>query len=317
MRGQSESTKELIQYARRLLEADHPQTLRQLHYAIFSRREIDYENDQAHYKRLSRATTTARRQYRSLELLFPGEDVSGCNPYLIPPSWMADETREPETVSVWNDAAAYIETVKRSYRRDNWQDQPYRVEVWSEKATILGAIRPVAEEWGVTLRISHGFGSTGMEQQIGEFFASMEEGKRIEVFFLGDHDPSGHIIEQDIHRRVMAASGRQFDVKRLAIHGSDIREFNLPPQRIKANDSRAAGFRQRFGSDAATVELDALPAAELRRRVEAAISGRVDFERWERQIAVQEVEYNSIAAFAERVKSLPQLVDSTETPRQG
>ena len=35
MRGLSESTNQLIQYARRLLEADHPQTLRQLHYAIF------------------------------------------------------------------------------------------------------------------------------------------------------------------------------------------------------------------------------------------------------------------------------------------
>lgn len=54
MRGLSESTKELIEYARRLLEADYPQTLRQLHYAIFSRQEIDYANDKASYARLSR-----------------------------------------------------------------------------------------------------------------------------------------------------------------------------------------------------------------------------------------------------------------------
>ena len=68
MRGLSESTRELIRYARELLEADHPQTLRQLHYAIFSRREIDYENNQASYKRLSRATTTARRTCRTWQL---------------------------------------------------------------------------------------------------------------------------------------------------------------------------------------------------------------------------------------------------------
>src|SRR5688572_30022948 len=96
MRGLSDSTKELIEYARRLLEADHPQTLRQLHYAIFSRQEIDYANDKASYARLSRATTTARRSYREWELageIGPEPAVS------IPPDWMVDEGRQPETVN--------------------------------------------------------------------------------------------------------------------------------------------------------------------------------------------------------------------------
>ena len=104
MRGQSESTKTLIEYARRLLEADHPQTLRQLHYAIFSRDEIDYANDKASYQRLSRATTLARRLHRALQLETPGRSdvlasqASGC----IPPEWMIDETRLPETVAKKN-----------------------------------------------------------------------------------------------------------------------------------------------------------------------------------------------------------------------
>jgi hypothetical protein len=40
-----------------------------------------------------------------------------------------DELREAEIVSMWDDVHAYLETVKRAYRRDNWQDQPYHVEV--------------------------------------------------------------------------------------------------------------------------------------------------------------------------------------------
>jgi hypothetical protein len=302
MRGLSENTKELIEHARRLLDEDHPQTLRQLHYAIFSRQEIDYANDKASYARLSRATTTARRSYREWEL--SGE--SGPEPAVsIPPDWMVDETRQPETVNVWQDACAYIESVKQSYRRDAWQDQPHYVEVWSEKGTVLGAIRPVAERWGVTLRVSHGFGSVGMEQQIGSYFESLY--KAISVFYLGDHDPSGHAIEEDIHRRVEAASGVSFEMKRLAIDGSDIQAFKLPPQKIKASDSRAAGFRREFGSDAATVELDALPAVELRRRVEQAVSSLIDFESWKRQTAVQEVEFACIADIAAKMKALPQL----------
>lgn len=306
MRGLSESTKELIEYARRLLDADHPQTLRQLHYAIFSRQEIDYANDKASYARLSRVTTTARRSYREWELageIGPEPDVS------IPPDWMVDEGRQPETVNVWEDAAAYIETVKRCYRRDAWQDQRHHVEVWSEKGTVLGAIRPVAERWGITLRVSHGFGSVGMEQQIGSYFEGLD--KEITAFYLGDHDPSGHSIEEDIHRRVETASGVSFEMKRLAIDGPDIQAFKLPPQKIKASDSRAAGFRREFGSDAATVELDALPAAELRLRVEQAVTSLIDFETWNRQVAVQEVEFACIADIATKMKALPQLTRQT------
>lgn len=302
MRGPSKSTKELIEYSRLLLEADHPQTLRQLHYAIFSRQEIDYANDEASYKRLSRFTTAARRSHREWEL---AGEIGTAPASSIQPDWMVDEGRQPEIPNVWRDAEAYIEAVKLSYRRDNWQGQAHHVEVWSEKGTIMSAIRPVQAEWGITLRVCHGFGSTGMEQQIGSCFAGLD--KPITVFYVGDHDPSGHVIESDIHHRVETACGRDFAIERLAIHAADIALFNLPPQPIKATDSRAARFRQQFGSDAATVELDALPAAELRRRVDKAVTSLIDFEVWNRQVAVQEVEFACIADVASTMKALPQL----------
>jgi hypothetical protein len=313
MRGLSNSTKELIQYARGLLAADHPQTLRQLHYAIFSRKEIAYDNCQADYKRLSRATSLARRAHREWELAANCAStmglaaVAGDEPFLgIPTHWMVDETRQPETVSVWNNAAQYIDCVKRSYRRDNWQDQRNYCEVWSEKATILGAVRPIADKWGVTLRVCHGFGSTGMEGQVGRLFEDLA-GKSITVRFLGDHDPSGHVIEQDIHRRVEVASGIHFRMRRLAIHPADILAFHLPPQALKITDSRTASFQKRFGVNAPTVELDALSASELRRRVDVAVEELVDPTLWERQVAVQQVELSCILEFAERIKALPQL----------
>jgi len=36
----------------------------------------------------------------------------------IPWDWIVDETREAERVNAWEDTAAYVETVKRAYRRD-------------------------------------------------------------------------------------------------------------------------------------------------------------------------------------------------------
>jgi hypothetical protein len=194
--------------------------------------------------------------------------------------------------------------VKQAYRRDNWQTQPHYCEVWSEKATVLGSLRPLANEFGVTLRNCKGHASTGMESRIGEDFELIR--KPITVFFMSDHDPSGRDIERDIYERAQQASGKQFEMIRLAIHPEDIKAFNLPPQRIKATDSRARGFKQQFGAEAATVELDALPVEELRRRVGTAIEVLIDFELWNRQVAVQQVEMNCIAEFADRVKNLPQ-----------
>jgi len=299
MRGPSRKTEELIAFARQLLEQNHPMTLRQLHYAIFSAAKIDYDNTQADYKRLSRATTLARRTHRWGEL-HGLRVIDG-----IPHDWIIDELREAERVNVWDDVASYMDSVKASYRRDNWHDQPAYCEAWSEKATVLGSMRPITKELGVMLRACRGFGSTGMEGQIGNLFEDIH--KPITVFYLGDHDPSGHDIERDIHRRVQEASGKDFEMIRLAIHPDDIRIFNLPPQLIKTTDSRAAGFKRRFGVKAPTVELDALPVEELRRRVRTAIEDLIDFDLWNRQIAVQQVELKSIADFADRVKSLPQV----------
>jgi hypothetical protein len=128
------------------------------------------------------------------------------------------------------------------------------------------------------------------------------------VFFLGDHDPSGDDIERDIYHRAQKASGKDFIIQRLAIHPEDIQRFNLPPQKIKNTDSRSAGFKKKYGEEAPTVELDALPVDELRRRVREAVEGLIDYDLWNRQIQVEEVELASIADIAERMKSLPPAV---------
>lgn len=303
MRGLAKATMQLISYANQLLADVHPMTLRQLHYAIFSRKGIPYDNTPADYRRLSRATTMARRAFRDWEL--QGGDPALPPEFGIDPALMVDETRELESVSVWQNAEEYIEQVKRSYRRNNWQDQQNYCEVWSEKATILRSIRSVVDRLGVTVGVCHGFGSTGMESRIGEAFESIT--KPITVFFLGDHDPSGRIIEEDIHRRAERAAGVTFRMIRLAIHPEDIRRFALPPQRIKASDSRAGSFQRRFGNNAPTVELDALPVHELRRRVEEAVLDLIDHDLWQRQVEVQRVELECISRFAERVKRLPQV----------
>jgi hypothetical protein len=50
---------------------------------------------------------------------------------IIPWSWIVDETRSIERVPTWDNPEDYARTVARSYRRDFWNQQPHRVQVWS------------------------------------------------------------------------------------------------------------------------------------------------------------------------------------------
>ena len=298
MRGLAAANKKLIATVNQILEEDHPQTLRQLHYQIFSRGRIDYQNDVPSYRRLSRVLTKARRVYRQWELYGDGDPPADS----VRADWIVDELRRPEKVSVWTDAAEYIDAVRESYRRDNWQDQPYHVELWGEKATVLGSMRPIMRKYGITLRVCRGFGSAGMEDQVGRLFEDID--KRIIVFYIGDHDASGDLIGEDMHRRVEIASGDSFEMSAWRSTPRTSSRFGLPPQKIKDTDVRAKRFRKKFGRNAKTVELEALPVAELKRRVEKAIDGLINFELWNHQVMVQDAELTSIADFAERMKAI-------------
>ena len=75
----------------------------------------------------------------------------------IPWEWIVDETRSLERISTWDDPDQYARCVARSYRRDFWNQQPVRVEVWSEKGTIRGVLQPVLDQYAVGFRVMHGF----------------------------------------------------------------------------------------------------------------------------------------------------------------
>lgn len=142
----------------------------------------------------------------------------------------------------------------------------------------------------LTLRPFKGFNSATKVHEASEWLAGMT--KPITIFYCGDHDASGRCIDVEGSGRVVRYGSGQFTLKRLAVHKSDIREFNLPPQQVKDTDSRARIFREEYGED--TIELDALPPVELRRRIRAAIESKLDLVKWQRAIEVEKVELASI-----------------------
>jgi len=169
------------------------------------------------------------------------------------------------------------------YRRDYWQDQPTYLEIWSEKDAINGSIEEVLDEYGLPHTPIRGFNSTTKTHEAAErFLAKIRDGKSVVVFYLGDWDPSGECIENDVRDRVLSYridnETWKFDIFRLAIRKADIRRFRLPPLKVKAGDSRSQGFVRKHGDRA--VELDALPPTELRRRLRDAVEEQLDHRAW-------------------------------------
>jgi hypothetical protein len=197
----------------------------------------------------------------------------------------------------WENLEEYSESVMRSYRRDNWQDQPRHIELWCEKDAVVGSIEGITDKWAIPLRALRGFNSTTNAHQIARSFQYKNAAKKqVFVFYLGDWDPSGEAIEKDVQRRVMRYGSGPFSIVRLAIHREDIERFHLPPLRVKVADPRSSAFIRQHGHE--TVELDALPPTELRVRVDRAIKELVNMEIWQRALQVEQTQQETTARIA-------------------
>lgn len=271
-RGKSLQSLQLIDAAFTILQEIQPASIRAVCYHLFTLGVIT-SMQKAETNRVSSQLTWARERGH------------------LPWDWIVDETRAPETIDAWDNPAAYVEAVKWSYRKNRWTDQPDRIEVWSEKGTIRGTLSPVLEEYGITLRVLHGYGSTTAVYQAAR--DSRASDKVLTVLYAGDWDPSGlHMSEVDLPRRLDEYGGN-VDLQRLALCVDDV-DDHLPsfPIDTKRHDPRYQWYRTRFGSRC--WELDALSPVILRQRVEQAIRARLDLAAWHRADVVETAERESL-----------------------
>jgi hypothetical protein len=132
----------------------------------------------------------------------------------IPWEWIVDETRELEKVAMWDDPAAFVRTMGNSYRREFWNRQPTRVEVWSEKGTVRGVLAPTLDKYGVGFRVLHGFSSATTVMDV----CRDSDRRPLVVLYCGDLDPSGACMsEVDLPKRFKEYGGDHIVLKRIAI----------------------------------------------------------------------------------------------------
>ena len=221
-RGMAQKSVDLIEAMRMITERAQPITGRGVGYKLFTAGLIA-SMERSEMQRVYRLLKEAREQE------------------IIPWDWIVDETRELEIVSAWDDPDQYTDCVIRGYRRDYWNQQPVRIEVWSEKGTVRGILRPVLDEYGVGFRVMHGFGSATEVHGV----AQDDDGRPLIAFYVGDWDPSGlRMSEHDLPKRLPKYDGHHVLLKRIALTRDDLNRPSVLPSSRQENRSALQMVRQ-------------------------------------------------------------------------
>ena len=210
----------------------------------------------------------------------------------IPWDWIVDETRLVERVATWDDADQFASDMASEYRHNFWKEQPNRVEVWSEKGTVGGVLRPTLREYGVDFRIMHGFGSATVVHDVAQDY----DGRDLVALYVGDFDPSGlYMSERDLPDRLAKYDGGHVILKRVALKRGHTAGLPSFPAADKTKDPRHKWFVQNHGHDC--WELDAMDPNTLRDLVEEAIKAEIEPEAWKRCATVNKATQESMRSF--------------------
>jgi hypothetical protein len=284
-RGKSEASLALIEAAKSILEEIQPATVRAVCYRLFVAGLIPDMGKNSTGK-VSKQLVWARE--------------TG----VIPWHWIVDEGRSLEQIAQWDSVEERIHCAVNNYRRDYWQEQPQRLEVWSEKGTVRGTIQSILDCYGVGFRVLHGYtgASTLHEAAINSHY-----GNPLTILYIGDYDPSGlHMSEIDIPQRLERYEGKAA-FQRIALLPADTVGLPSFPAADKKTDSRYSWFARNYGDHC--WELDAYPPPLLRQRVEQEIKARLDMDAWAHALKVERAEIAAMKHFGDSWKaSISRLV---------
>jgi hypothetical protein len=269
-RGMAQRSLDLIEAMRVITKTAQPITGRGVGYKLFVKGLID-----------AMARSEMAKVYRNL-LTAREQDV-------IPWEWIVDETRSIERVPTWDNPEDYARTVATSYRRDFSNQQPRRVQVWSEKGTVRGVLRPVLDRYAVGFNPVHGFNSATSTYDVSQD----DDGRPLIILYVGDFDPSGMFMsEVDLPKRFARYGGDHIKIKRIALTHRQVRGLPSFPATDKKKDPRYKWFVANCGKRC--WELDAMDPNDLRNCVEREIKKLIEPVAWERCEVVNKAEQESL-----------------------
>jgi hypothetical protein len=247
-------------------------TLRQLYYQLVSRGLIP--NKQREYMKLSELISNAR--------------LAG----IIDWNAIEDRVRTPRKHSEFDDIVDLINSALQSYRLDRWKGQDVYTELWVEKDALAGILKPIADEYHITLMVNRGYSSqTAMHEAALRIQHNTDGGEKESIIlYVGDLDPSGEDMVRDITERLKMFGCENMGVLKLALNPGQVKQYKLPPNPVKPKDPRSESFFKKFGQSC--WEVDALPPEVLVKVIRLVLEKLVDREKMDAVIEKEEADKN-------------------------
>jgi hypothetical protein len=258
-----------------LLKQDHPQTVRQIFYALtvrglIKKAEIEY-------------------QQTVVRLLVQMREAGN-----IPFEWIADNTRWMRKPATFVGLDACLRNTANFYRRDLWAAMPVYVEIWCEKDAMAGVLIEETGPYDVPLMVAKGYSSISFLHSAAA--AIQARAKPAYIYHFGDLDPSGVDAARDIEAKLRRyAPDAEIHFERAAVTREQVELWNLPSRPTKMTDTRAKKFT------GTSVELDAIPAHTLRDLLRGRIERHVDQEQLAILRAAEQSERETLSRWAKIV----------------
>jgi hypothetical protein len=259
-----------------VLVEDHPQSIRHVFYRMTDPRLPEpVEKSDRGYRHV---------QHRLCELRRAGQ---------VPYGWITDTTRRGYFVDTYRSAGDFLHNVAGLYRADLWNQTGYYVEIWVESRSVAGVIQRECKELAVSLYPAGGFASWTLAYEAAENINAGHDGRKVIIFYIGDYDPAGVLIDVSIEQELRKHLDADVDLhfERIGITAEQIAEHELPTKPRKEGDKRSPHIK-------ATVEAEALPAYLMRELVRSNIEALLPPHALAVARAAEESEQDSIRALA-------------------
>jgi hypothetical protein len=255
-----------------ILETDHPQTVRQVFYALTVRgliKKVEGEYQQTVIRLLG-------------DMREAGE---------IPFEWIADNTRWMRKPTSFTGIEQCLNSAAEFYRRNLWANMPVQVEIWCEKDALAGVLLEETKVYDVPLMVARGYSSMSFLHSSAKAIEAKD--KPAYIYHFGDLDPSGVDAARDIEAKLRRyAPDAEIHFERPAVTRQQADEWDLPSRPTKQTDTRAKKWT------GTSVELDAIPAARLRQIARQRIERHIDKQQLELLRAAEESERDLLTKWA-------------------
>lgn len=231
---------ERIEWAYKVLSDFNPQTVRQVYYVAISEGWLPPDT-----------AKTKRRSYSAIQSALEKGRRRG----VIPWDWIVDVGR----------------VYKRNFTEKNLSDfaaeghlyytpvADHGCLLWVEKDTIIPTIQDIASNFICPLVSGRGFSGLSHIRRV-----ALDLGILVDrILFVGDHDPSGMVIDESLETTLSRDFGVDWNLHRIALTWDQAQ--SLPHLELKQTDPRTPGYEALYGPRA--WEVEALPVQQLRKIV--------------------------------------------------